>query len=284
MANRVNRTARSHRGRTGGSAREGEWIPHYLIEALSLGDKLYPDDFNHLVSDWASDAGIEDVEPGTTASELTRDERTAFTKWLRSPKASAAIIQWVRDEPTALPPYAYFSEPSRVDSETWLLHFTSKSPFTQFNRGATYENLALTKHRPAAASTAVDCKKNLSEDATSFEAVVFGFAVAPQGRFPFREMARLYGRNGVLFRSSLAVRAFHNGDEDWQVIFPLCSERDVLAIWEINARGGGVVDVDGERVECDTFDEVVRVAQRASAAGLTRGRACARPATRTRLR
>lgn len=109
---------------------------------------------------------------------------------------------------------------------TWLIHFTNESPFRAFDRGSSIEGLHLSTWRKI--KQRADCTNNLSSDA--FAEVVFGFAFEADIS-NVRWYGKKYGRNAVLFQCDCAVSVTHYGDQEDQVIFPICSEYRVIPIY-----------------------------------------------------
>lgn len=256
--------ARTKRGMASGLA--GGWIADFLVSYLHQGDSPDPYDFAFLTQEWARDQDIE-VEDDLHAWSEKDVER--FGRWLRSREGRAAIGEAAFSDPLGVPAYVHFSDVEHVDPNAWLMHFTNSSPFHSFDRGATLENLALTKLNRGKHVSA-KCPDNLMSDKTGPFEVVFAFAFEVTPRFFFRQASRKYGSNAVLFQCDSAVVAFHHGDQEKQVIFPVCSERDAVAVYDVNGKGGGTIAVDGQEVEVDTFEDLVEIVE-AKQVGRARG-------------
>ena len=77
----------------------------------------------------------------------------------------------------------------------------------------------------------------------------------------------MYGKPALLFECDCAVRAYHNADEQWQAIFPICSEYGVIPIsgeegsWWVAGE-----DAEGEEVELN-FESIEDIAEAADTKG-----------------
>jgi hypothetical protein len=86
--------------------------------------------------------------------------------------------------------------------------------------------------------------------------VVFGFALeASEAARHARSYSKKYGRSVILFRCDCAVLAHHDGDDERQAVFPLCSEYDVVSLVG-DGYGGFTLGsvVDGEDVEFNSLE------------------------------
>ena len=149
---------------------------------------------------------------------LSREERADLDESVRQD-----MELMMRHDPVYTPAYLWFDSVTLNDPGTWLVHFTGEY-FTKFRRGATLEGLHLSTYLRSKAE--VECDRNLSPDVAPFE-VVWGFALNVEQRENWSEMARNYGRDFVLFQTDCSVTAWHHGDQQWQTIFPLCTEYNV---------------------------------------------------------
>ena len=97
---------------------------------------------------------------------------------------------------------SFFSEPKAVPSKTWLVHFTNtdlKNILDGGFKGADISLLGITGAKPSKGDHALAYDlKDLTEEL-----------------FNTQE----YGKNVVLFRAEAAVKAWHKGDDEYQVIF-----------------------------------------------------------------
>lgn len=247
----------------------GEWIPKFLTNYLAID--VDPYDFGFAIEEWGDSVGLQlenDFE------SLTDAQQKAFVQWLSKDYRRNAL-KLGNEEGARILPYLLFSDPRPLPRGSWLLHFTRSSPFDSFDRGATLEYLALSTH---VTPTRAKCPGNLSEDGGGpFEVVFgFGFHVAQNGLLTgtnFRSAASKYGRNAVLFRTDIAVLAHHDSDNEYQAIFPICSEYDAVAIRDINSSGGGETTIRGRDVEFDSLVDIMKAIEgkTKSASGMARG-------------
>jgi hypothetical protein len=240
------------RGRTTGSTKPGEWIADFMVKYLNTKEPD-PFDFRFLLPDWVDDEDVQGVDEDAAVEDLKPKLLRQFAAWLKGDDGEHAIRKAMQNEPEMVPDYIVMRDARRLPAGSWCLHYTGRNPFSSFKYGARLgAPLWYTgTDNPSAARAA--CPDNLSERGGIFD-VVFGFA------FPVTSDIHsfyAYGQNAVLFRSDLAIRCYHEMDEETQVVFPICSEYDAIPIYHSNSRGGGtVVTVDGER-EFDTVDEII---------------------------
>jgi hypothetical protein len=231
-------------------------VQNWLFDYLDID--LDPYDFTRELQAWAEAEEVSadwkgnPIDRDTTPHELTDRQRKAFKEWLIDHEKG---IEWVSTGDIYAPAYLYFNEVKKLPAGTWCVHFSEQS-FDVFESGTTLEGLALSTHKKT--KDIVDCKKNLGPDIGTFE-VVFGFAFEADTR-DVGWRGQKYGNHAVLFKTDGGVRAWHIGDEEDQVIFPLCSEYDVIPLGEI---GGGVIvcnyeGADGEGLQFDTIQALIR--------------------------
>jgi hypothetical protein len=217
-----------------------------------LSIEIDPYDFDHFLSEWAEDRDIE-LPDETYVHDLTDAQRADFEKWLRAEEKASEYMQ---EMPAEAPAYLHFGDVEKLPRGTWLIHF-SDSPFRDFEYGATMDRLALStwwKNK-----TRVDCRKNLTDDIGDFERV-YGFAYRAERLARKSSIHSGYGKHAVLFRSDAAVEVWHYGDEQNQVIFPLCSEYDAYSL--IDIRDGISCECDGdELMSFPTLGDVIRYAE-----------------------
>lgn len=251
---------------------EGEWIPKFL--ASYLATDVDPYDFGFAIEEWGDSIGLPGLE--NDFESLTDAQQKAFVQWLSKDYRRNAH-RLGAEEGARILPYLLFSDPRPLPRGSWLLHFTRSSPFDSFDRGATLEYLALSTH---VTPTRAKCPDNLSEyGGGPFEVVFgFGFHAALNGQLTgtnFRAAARKYGGNAVLFRTDLAVLAHHDSDNEYQAIFPICSEYDAVAIRDINSSGGGETSFHGRDVEFDSLTDIMKAIDaktaRTASSGAARG-------------
>lgn len=217
-----------------------EWLFDYLDTQID------PYDFNRYLPQWAKEAGVR-LPDETYVEDLKPARLKKFKEWLIDREKG---IDWVSTGDIYAPAYLYFNEVKKLPAGSWCIHFTNADGFEVFEQGTTLEGLALSTHKVN--KDTVDCKKNLGDDIGSFD-VVFGFAFEARerqaGSLRMDVMSHglsKYGENAVLFQTDGGVQAWHVGDEEYQVIFPLCSEYNVIPMYHpdpveivIQTVGGG---------------------------------------------
>ncbi len=166
------------------------------------------------------------------------------------------------EDPFGSPPYLTLNDAKKLPESQWLVHFTDASVFKAFDRGATLEGLHLSTWRRA--KTFVQCPKNLDWESLGIYDVVFGFAYRAEEFTGQRGMAKLaarqkiYGDTTLLFQSDCAVEAYHSGDEEWQAVFPLCSERNLVPFSCDTYTGFVTVEGDdGEDIEVGSIERLI---------------------------
>jgi len=144
-------------------------------------------------------------------------ESKLFAEWVRD----TVVPELMRHDPVSLPGYVHFDSPRLLPKGSWLVHF-SRERFDVFEYGTTFENLALSTWNRT--KVEVSCDRNRYPDASLYE-IVWGFAFQANARDVSSGVgAKKYGSNVVLFQTDCAVVAYHSGDDEYQAIFPLCSE------------------------------------------------------------
>ena len=185
------------------------------------------------------------------------------------PPESKLFVKWVNDkivpyimqhDPTSLPGYIHFDSPRVLPKGTWCAHFSNER-FDVFEYGTTFENLALSTWSKKKAE--VSCDRNRYPDASLYE-IVWGFAFRADDRNVGGVAANKYGSNVVLFQTDCGVSAYHYGDEENQVIFPLCSE--------YNRHSGNYSsgtfyfsDRKGDELDFNDIDDVIAAIERGEA-------------------
>lgn len=227
-----------------------EWLASYLDIDLD------PYDFTHELETWAKGAKVKKdgsgrkIDMDTSAGDLSETQLEAFKQWLiKNHKGE----DWVSTGAIDVPAYLYFDEVKRLPVGTWCIHFTSADAFDVFERGTTLEGLALSTHKRE--EDVVDCEKNLTDEIGSAE-VVYGFAFLASDRNVL-QAGQKYGRNAVLFQTDAGVRAWHIGDEEYQVIFPLCSEYNVIPMYGPRPGEITIGTEDGGEETFGSLDEVI---------------------------
>jgi hypothetical protein len=229
----------SHRELSAEKRTQQEQLVEYLNQDLD------PYDYGWLIPDW-------DETKEADFEALNDDERKRFTTWLKK-KRDTGYKEFF-DDPDA-PSYLYFSGAEVVPADEWFVHFTHASPFFAFKHGATAESLALTRHRhdKHRMGRAVSCPQN---PANSIFETAYGFALhAKDAARHTRSYAKKYGQNAVLFKHAHAVSAYHTGDDEHQVIFPICSEYDGVPIYDV--AGECLVPLKSGERQFDNLKDVI---------------------------
>jgi len=229
-----------------------EELQRELLHLLNSPLDAY--DFFPYIGEYAEEHGLDPEDPYGVA-----DDPKAAAKFMQWVKANDIHGRWMREDPTSVPPKLTFSDARALPEGSWLIHH-SDAYLDEFGQGATYDRLGLStwfteKQRSG--------KLNLDDELSPIERV-YVFAFTPKNdpaisRFGL-PMASGYGENWYLFRSDAAVLAYHNDDEQWQVIFPAGSEYDLMRVY-INDNATWSGEVMGERVEGDTFDEFLEAVE-----------------------
>lgn len=186
--------------------------------ASYLNQDLDPWDFEWLLELYLKDQGLD---LGTSFDEVV--ELPGFRDFAKGKLASSQIAVDVSD-----PAYLLFDDAQLMPPDQWYVHFSPRS-FSRFDRGVTLDSLALSTYLKK--KVMVDCSFNLSPNEVGLFEVVWGFAIHAHLGINQEavETSRKYGKNFVLFQTDFAVRAYHAGDEQWQIIFPLCTEYNVVS-------------------------------------------------------
>jgi hypothetical protein len=172
-------------------------------------------------------------------------ESKLFAEWVRD----TVVPELMRHDPTSLPGYVYFDGPRLLPKGSWLVHF-SRERFDVFEYGTTFENLALSTWNRT--KDEVSCARNRYPDASLYE-IVWGFAFDAGSRdVSSGTGAKKYGSNVVLFQTDCAVLAHHSGDEEYQAIFPLCSEYNRHS----GSYSSGTFYFEGKNGEERDFDDI----------------------------
>ncbi len=216
-----------------------DWFYGYLKTEVD------PYDFGSYLMDWAEDENISGIDEETGPSDLKPAKLKKFEKWLKDTERG---IHWLASGDIYAPAYLYFNEVSKMPEGSWGIHFTRAESFDVFDRGTVLDGLALSTHKNK--KDVVDCSRNISEGIGPAE-IVFGFAFPALDRNVLHMGLNKYGRNAVLFQTDGAVRAWHVGDEEYQMIFPLCSEYNVIPL--VGPRPGAI-QVETEGGEVATFE------------------------------
>ena len=142
-------------------------------------------------------------------------------------------------------PTHYFSSAQQVPEGTWLAHFTDSDPDTIVNKGfqgREFDVLGLTTHYKDGAAS--------GQYAFAFEADAI-----QTGRYHRDFGFGKYGKNLILFKAKEAVKAYHSGDEEYQVIFVVDTAYDLHPVWGDSDQM--TVYKGGEEFICDRDQECV---------------------------
>jgi hypothetical protein len=183
------------------------------------------------------------------ASEVPPAEMEAFKRWI---KDSGIPSTWMRDDPCGSPAYLWLANARRMPKKSWLVHLTNSyidldnpgKTLRMLTRGSTVFGLQLTTCKTR--KVEADCSRNLTDE-ISFEEVVWGFA-SDAGDEWERHLNSWYGRNALIFQCDYGVRTYHVTDEFNQVIFPLCSQYNIVFIPDFDPENIVVNTVDGEEL------------------------------------
>lgn len=235
----------------------GEWIADFLVRYLNTSAPNPLDFGGYVIKGWGESAGIA-LSEKTKPEDLDVASLQRFGRWLQTKEAADLIrkVPWHRRRD--IPNYVFMTDAVRLPKGSWLIHFTDRSPFTSFKRGASLKTPLWATGIGNPTAPEVSCPNNLARGRNP-ENVVFSFAL-PLAGAPFRQ--HLYGDNAVLFRSDLAVECLHVLDRERQVIFPNCSEYDAIPIFDTNEYGGGTVRFGEEERVFDTAEDIVRAVER----------------------
>lgn len=215
-----------------------------------LNQEVDPYDFQYFMPDWNPERA-EEVD--NVADALTEAELKKFTQWLRAPAQRELIMREVGAD---APSYLFFTGARPVPKGAWFIHFTNETPFRAFEYGAPGEAMGLTVHFRDRKRNAADCDVNMSGELGP-HGTIYGFAFDLEGR-DWRVGPRKYGRNAVIFQHDYAVTAHHSGDEEHQVIFPICGEYNVVPVYDVSpATGGGLVPTNDGDVDFDSWQDIV---------------------------
>lgn len=169
-------------------------LRHYLDS-----DELDPYQYEFAISDWAITTGTK-VDADATYDNLTPVQQQQFKTWLNTDFDQSQL------PPELQAPNTYFTSAALVSPRDWLVHFSNNADdiwYHGFTRGAYDDDLHLTK-----------------VTGTSTDTGPWAFAFYAQSRdASAAAQSHKYGNDAVLFQSSAALEAWHNGDEEKQIIF-----------------------------------------------------------------
>jgi hypothetical protein len=233
-------------------------LQKYLYDYLSVEVDAY--DFpNYFLEEWGKEAGVE-IDENTYADSLTASQLKAYEQWLIDREKG---VEWVTQDPLGSAAYLTLNEVSRMPAGTWGIHFTNQAPFDAFDRGVTLDGLQLSTWLKE--KVPVDCKKNLSDELGTMEYVwTFAFEALGHPRGGGSRMDILsygkpkYGDNALLFQTDGAVRAWHVGDEEYQLILPACSEYSVVPLLDPYPGEVGCTLQNGQEVKFDTVEDLIK--------------------------
>lgn len=224
-------------------------LQDWLYIDLTPEGGLDPYHFSHYLEEWAA---LEEIDLGDEPEvyKLTPEQLEGFKDWLIETEKG---IEFARQMPYESPAYLTLQYAKKLPSGTWCIHFTPSDPFEAFDRGTTIDGLHLSSWTEK--KTFVDCKKQLSDNIGSGE-VVYGFAFLAD-KVNVLEQSHSYGDNAVLFQTDGGVLAYHVGDEENQVIFPLCSEYNAIPLY--NPKPGEIVVYEGgKELRYERLQDLIR--------------------------
>jgi len=205
-----------------GSRRAGS--PERLCKmAVDLADylkiKFDPYDFTQewILERWNEEYPEFAVDPERYKPPQEAEAAEQFERWV----TDKIVPEILRGDPRDLPAYMHFTDVSVMPKGSWLVHFSKSAYFARFDRGVTLEDLAYSTWRRE--KDMAPCDVNRYPHAGLGD-LVWGFAFSANDRSVGSYGARKYGRHVVLFQTDCAVSAWHHGDHEQQMIFPICSE------------------------------------------------------------
>lgn len=215
---------------------KGFYPQKYLLSYLEID--IDPYDFPHyMLEEWGEENDVK-IGDEDFASDLTPDQLKSYEKWL---KDRDKAIEYLERDPASAPAYLTLRWPKKLPKGTWGIHYTKEPSIDAFRFGATIPKLALSTWWEK--KDEAQCPENLSDELGSYE-YVYSFAFPVEGKGSVSPSYGLkYGRNAVIFQTDAALLAYHDGDEEWQMIFPACSEYNVVP-----------VSLDGSEVTCAFAD------------------------------
>lgn len=216
-------------------------------------------DFDWLIPYYFKSLGKEPIDVDDRSIWLEdKNNKQAFESWIVD---TPDVIPYLKEHvPNSIPAYCIFENPTALSAGSWLIHH-SNSDFYTFDRGALWEYIAYSN---LVRQLARPTSKNLDDGISLYERV-YGFAFTPEhnecirgeGIFRCPINGPKYGRNILLFQSYAAVEAYHSGDEEYQVIFPIGSEYNVHRVYN-NGHFWVIYDSDsGQSLEFETIWEVI---------------------------
>jgi hypothetical protein len=147
----------------------------------------------------------------------------------------------------------------------WAIHFTNEDPFDAFSQGATIPRLALSTWWEK--KEQARCPENISDQLGTYEYVyIFAFDALDRGVI---NRGSKYGKNAVLFQTDAAVKAYHSGDDENQLIIPVCSEYNMIPL---NLHEGEITcafksSAEGEGLTFDMPKDLIDYVEQAEARG-----------------
>lgn len=240
---------------------KGYYPQKYLQEYLEID--IDPFDFpKHMLDQWAEENGVKLGEDDYTDS-LNPDQLKSYEKWLKENDKAVEFLEWT---PAEAPAYLTLSWPEKLPKGTWGIHYTNVPGVDEFRYGATIPKLALSTWWNE--KDQARCPENLGNELGSYD-YVYSFAFPVEGKgavSPFH--GSKYGRNAIVFQTNAAILAYHNGDEEWQMIFPACSEYNVIPV---SLDGTEVTcafeDGEGEALTFDSVKDLIEYVEKAEGLG-----------------
>jgi len=239
---------------------KGYYPQKYLYAHLKI--KIDPYDMPHLfLEQWGAEVNVT-IESDAYVDSLTPAQLKAYEEWLIEHDKGIELVQ---DDPAGAPAYLILMWPEMMPKGTWAIHFTNEAPFDAFAQGATIPRLALStwwKKKEQAR-----CPENLTDELGDYE-YVYIFAFDALDRAVVSRGSK-YGKHAVLFQTDAAVKAYHSGDEENQLIIPACSEYNVipLSLNEGEITCAFKSSRGGEGLTFDTIKDLIDYIEQAEARG-----------------
>jgi len=229
-----------------------------------LNQTVDPYDFGGLINDWRNSGDVDLTESfnqegdDLQVEDLSEGQLTRFTKWLK--EYVDKHPEEVFDMGAEAPSYFHFRNAKALPSKSWLIHYTSQSPFTSFKHGRPGNQLGLTTWFRNRLELTAKCPENASGELGLYE-TLYGFSFDLSDTRHFGNERRKYGQNAVIFQHDYAIKAYHVGDNEYQCIFPLCGEYNAIPIYGITMAGGGWVTVDNNDIEFESNEALLQWAE-----------------------
>lgn len=209
-----------------------------------------PHEFPYFFNDFLNDMGLKspiplEGEPYETIYKIEEKQPELYHKfgdWLYN-----KILRYDLDvNSSEYPAWSYFDEPSLVKNQ-WLIHFTSDSDSIA-KEGFRYGLDDMTKLGLTVAYGEFDKK---------YGGYNFAYTLEDYLKYAKHFSIFKYGNEAVIFKAS-GIKAWHNADEEPQVIFYGNTAKDIIAINDGDNAKYGVRNKNGNILfQNDEFNSVV---------------------------